>query len=125
MDFRSAISSARSYATTAIGELDRYDRSSAPEAPHNRRTIDIVRQYISPSATGAGSRALDASRWERWVTVRQIRDTGSALELLDRSWWSLSGRSGQPDIDGARRSLHDAVAMLDRAAYGRWVSAAA
>lgn len=123
VDFRSSIASARSYTTSAINELGRYDHSLAPSAPNNRAVIDRVRQWISPGATRAGADALDASRWERWVSVRQIRDTGTALELLDRAWWSLSDRAGQPDIEGARRSLYDAVSYLDRASYGsRWAA---
>jgi hypothetical protein len=103
--------------------LDRYDRSSLPDAPRNRDVVDAAIRHISPGATRAGADALDASRWERWVTVRQIRDTGDALALLDRAWWSLNDRGGRPDVDGARRTLHDAVSMLDRASWssGRWV----
>ena len=56
---------------------------------------------------------------ERWVGIRQIRDTGSALEMLDRAYWGLN--SSMPDIDGARWNLREAVSLLDRASYGsRW-----
>ncbi|MCW2924904.1 MAG: hypothetical protein JWM98_2308 [Thermoleophilia bacterium] len=124
MDFRGSITSARSQTVAAIAELDRYDRGAGPDAPENRSHLDRAIHLISPGATRAGADALDASRWDRWVTVRQIRDTGSALELLDSAWWSLNGRGGSlPDVDGARRSLVDAVGYLDRASYGsRWAS---
>ena len=118
MDFRTSIIGARTHAWAAISELDRYDRSSAPNAPHNRSVVDAAVRQISPGATGEASRALEAARWERWVSVRQIRDTGTALALLDRAWWGLRDRSGTPDIDGARRALYEAVSMLDRANQG-------
>ncbi len=121
MDFRSNISAARSSAWSAITELDRYDRTSAPDSPHNRSVLDTVSQRISPGATRYASAALDSARWERWVTIRQIRDVGTALELLDRAWWGIrpTGSSGMPNIDGARSALRDAVAYLDRSAR-RW-----
>lgn len=118
MDFLGNIRSARSHGVAAIHELSRYDASSLPTAPHNRAVLEAARDHVSPGATSAGAEALDAARWERWVTVRQIRDTGAALELLDHAWWALS--PGRPDVNGARRALHDAVAMLDRASYRRW-----
>lgn len=120
MDFRTSISTARWHATQAMQALDQLDRSQPLSAPTNQRLLDSAVRSISPGATGAGSMALDASRWERWVTVRQIRDVGSALELLDRAWWGLRGRSGAIDVDGARGNLWNAVAMLDRAATGGW-----
>ena len=124
MDFRGSIASARSHTLMALQQLDRYDRSSRPDTNHNRQVLDSAIDHISPGATSAGAAALDASRWERWVTIRQIRDTGTALALLDRAWWGLNDRSGQPDLDGARRSLHEAVTMLDRASWssGRWAA---
>lgn len=120
MDFLGSISRARSHAWAAIAQLDRYDHAAAPAAPHNRQVLDAATRHISPGATTAGSAALDAARWERWVSVRQVRDTGHALELLDRAWWSLGARGGYPDVHGARRTLHDAVAMLDRARHRGW-----
>lgn len=119
MDFRGAISAARSSTLQAIHELDRYDRSSAPDSPHNRSVLESVTQYVSPGATRFGAAALDAARWERWVTVRQIRDVGTALELLDRAWWSVRPTGSMPNIDGARSALRDAVSYLDRSA-NRW-----
>lgn len=113
MDFRGSIAAARSSAWSAIAELDRYDRASSPDAPHNRDVLARAGDWISPGATRHGSAALDAARWERWVTVRQIRDVGTALELLDRAWWGV--RPGRVDVDGVRRALHDAVSYLDRA----------
>jgi hypothetical protein len=124
MDFRGAISAARSHTLQAITELDRYDRSSAPDSPHNRAVLETVSRHVSPGATQYGSAALDASRWERWVTIRQIRDVGTALELLDRAWWSVRPTGSMPNIDGARSALRDAVAYLDRSVH-RWAVAPA
>lgn len=120
MDFRGALTNARSHTTSAISELGRYDHRLAPDAPSNQAVLDRASWLISPGATRAGSAALDAARWERWVGVRQIRDVGTALELLDRAWWSI--RPGRPDIEGARSALYDAVRYLDSASYrsGRW-----
>ncbi|MCW2921539.1 MAG: hypothetical protein JWL76_1413 [Thermoleophilia bacterium] len=123
MDFRGAISSARSNTLQAITELDRYDRASAPDSEYNRNVLGAVSSYISPGATQYGSAALDAARWERWVTVRQIRDVGTALELLDRAWWSVRPNGSMPNIDGARSALRDAVSYLDRSA-NRWAAPA-
>ena len=124
MDFRGAISSARSNTLQAIAELDRYDRGSAPDSQYNRSVLGAVSNFISPGATQYGAAALDAARWERWVTIRQIRDVGTALELLDRAWWSVRPTGSMPNIDGARSALRDAVAYLDRSA-NRWVVPAA
>ncbi len=118
MDFRGAISAARSNTLQAITELDRYDRGSSPDSEYNRRVLDTVTRYVSPGATQYGSAALDAARWERWVTIRQIRDVGTALQLLDRAWWGLQP-SSMPNIDGARSALRDAVSYLDRST-NRW-----
>ncbi|MCW2926833.1 MAG: hypothetical protein JWM86_801 [Thermoleophilia bacterium] len=121
MDFRGSIVSARSQTISAINQLGRYDHAQPATAPANRAVLEAARRWISPGATTAGAAALDAARWECWVGVRQIRDTGTALELLDRAWWSLGSRTGAPDVEGARRTLYDAVAYLDRAAVGsRW-----
>lgn len=121
MDFRGAISSARSNTLQAIAELDRYDRGSAPDSEHNRTVLETVTRYVSPGATQYGSAALDAARWERWVTVRQIRDVGTALQLLDQAWWSVRPNGSMPNIDGARSALRDAVAYLDRST-NRWAA---
>jgi hypothetical protein len=121
MDFRGSISAARSSAWSAITELDRHDRGSGPDSAHNRAVLDAASQYISPGATRHGGDALDAARWERWVTIRQIRDVGTALELLDRAWWGIRPGSsgGMPNIDGARSALRDAISYLDRSVH-RW-----
>lgn len=119
MDFLTSIANARAHTVAAIRELGRYDHAALPTTPHNMAVVDTAIRHVSPGATVAGGSALDASRWERWVTIRQIRDTGTALELLDRAWWGLNGRGGAPDAAGARRTLNEAVSMLDRATQ-RW-----
>lgn len=128
MSFQASVLQARSNAADAVRALSRYNPSAGVDDPYNRIALANARESISPRATHAGADALDAARWERQVSRRQIQDLGRALELLDSAWWDITPRGGRaPDVDSARSDVRSAVELLDRSARwspmdGRWSS---
>lgn len=117
MSFHTHVAHATHYGRQAHDVLHRYNYSLPATDPSNRSVIMQARDLISPHATDAGSRALDAAVYDRWISRSQVRDVGNSLEMLHRGWMALNPE--MPRISEAQSQVRDALYYLQRASYNR------